>query len=173
MGTTPDRLAPAASEAFALASWSIVPGPHALRNSPGCRRGTRRNPIDEMRNAKITFVNFVKLREFSKARELMTHEPHLRPPFSVQNYARLRSDRLWHDLSIRHVNRTALEVRQNSIMRCKCSFRMADWPGHRGQKLERPFARKSRSKSDSPTIISTSDGTANLRQEPTTKQIKL
>ncbi len=39
---------------------------------------------------------------------------------------------------------------------------MADWPGHRGQKLENLFARKSGSKSHSPTIISTSDGTANL-----------
>jgi hypothetical protein len=69
---------------FALASWPIVPSPHAVRNSLGCRRGTHRNPIDKMRNAKITFVNFVKLREFSKARELMAHELHLRPPFSVQ-----------------------------------------------------------------------------------------
>jgi len=40
--------------------------------------------IEKRRYGKITFVHFVKPREFSKHRELMAHESNPRPPFSAE-----------------------------------------------------------------------------------------
>ena len=62
-----------------------------------------------MRNAKITFVNLVKLREFSKHRKLMPHKFDQKPPFSASTTLDCKPINFGTSLAF-DINRKAMEV---------------------------------------------------------------